>query len=806
MHSMRRACGSALLVALLLAVLAVVSVVASPAKSAKVSPQSPTAHSSVGKARNSTLVSVQVVSRHGTRAPNPVVVKLCPADRANLALYAHLRITLAGLTGTGMGELYELGVFARQQYIERSYPGFLSKFFNDQEVYFRAVGEDRTLQSAAAMGQGMYPAGSAPLGYSTEVPSPIPIYTLPDVYDSLLEVRKQGCKATLARDAAQWDRTEGVKLYKSHQSVLQRLHELCNITDLNDAVVGSGDNYGDAIKDITDAWTFDMIEGFQMQPGINVTSLLEFRTLAVKQLLGRILGTDEQITYLNGELPERMLDNFLFSVWNQGPEHVADFALKMYAYHGHREMIYALAALLGIDFDIEFPALPKGAIPPATTLFFELHYDGPRDAQGNIPNAFEAAGMDNPYHNEEERADPLSDKSLPWELRRRSASDLVRNQAPQHDEPAQIRRQLKQQQEDKKDDDNKDSDKDSDDEKDDKQEDEKPSPSSKSREHRVRPGPLSFKKKSKDAKEGSSLFGSDQLSSGNGAPFDHNGTQTAPSPAESFKYKYLPRAPSSSASASQREEEEGEWRPAPPTTGYFVKALLWHPCADIDKAAEAGGKQKKSSKSNTRSNNGNSHDPSTPDCPATPIAMTAVCDRPAEEGCTLQELSDAIHKRIARTGTWAELCDVEDVRRIMADEQGVEQAAKAAMVDELVEVAAAERPRRHRRPAPPADSRTATKKAAEAPVLAAVSASPSAPVASSSHPLLRGFLILVVLSPLSLLVYAFCVRLRQWDYSPMDSIKRFARGRRATQPASVEVPARGRVAGGDEEESRPFVH
>ncbi len=91
---------------------------------------------------NSTLVCVQVVSRHGTRAPNPVVSKLCPADRANLALYAHLRITLAGLTGTGMAELYDMGVFTRQQYIERTYPGFLSNFFNDQEVYFRGQTEE----------------------------------------------------------------------------------------------------------------------------------------------------------------------------------------------------------------------------------------------------------------------------------------------------------------------------------------------------------------------------------------------------------------------------------------------------------------------------------------------------------------------------------------------------------------------------------------------------------------------------------------------------------------------------------------
>ena len=344
-----------------------------------------------------TLVNVQIVSRHGTRAPNPVVDQICPSDRANLAKYGDLRLTLAGLTGTGQKELYALGVFTRQTYIERAYPHFVSSFFNDEEVYFRAVGEDRTIQSAVCMGQGMYPEGTAAIGYFSDLPSPVPVYTLPDDMDSLLEVRKHDCAARLKKDGAEWDRTEGTKLYEKNEPLIQRMLDMCNITDLNDVIVGSGDNYGDAIKDITDAWTFDMIEGFPPQKGLNYSSLLEFRTMAVTQLLGRIIGTEEQITYMNGQLPERLIDNFNTAIVNQGPKPVSTHHLKMYAYHGHREMMYALGAFLGIDYDIKFSGLPKGAIPPATTLFFELHYIGERDANGSIPNAYEANGMQNPY-------------------------------------------------------------------------------------------------------------------------------------------------------------------------------------------------------------------------------------------------------------------------------------------------------------------------------------------------------------------------------------------------------------------------
>lgn len=310
------------------------------------------------------LLSVTLVSRHGTRAPNPPVSGLCPADLKNIHRYESLRISLAGLTGQGMKELYELGQHAREVYIENMHPGFLADYFDNSQVYFRAVGEDRTIQSAVAMSQSMYPAGTAARGYLTTVPSPVPIYTMPNKLDHLLEVRKAGCKHRLKIDVNKWDQVYGTKLFAREAKSIREIEQICR-TNFTESVPLSGENLGDAIKDITDAWTFDYISGFPFIEGLTEEKLLHYRTFAVEQLIGRILGTDEQITYLNGQLPEVMLSNLQNNLVGRG--------LKFYAYHGHREMLYAVGKFFEIDFNIKFPALPKGAIPPGTSIFFELH-------------------------------------------------------------------------------------------------------------------------------------------------------------------------------------------------------------------------------------------------------------------------------------------------------------------------------------------------------------------------------------------------------------------------------------------------
>jgi len=337
------------------------------------------------------LLGTILLSRHGTRAPNAVTIQLCPANTANLHRYSELDISLEGVTGRGMLQLYQLGQYTRQRYVDS---GFLLPYYSNEQMYIRAVGEDRTLQSAVAWGQALYPAGHAPVGYKADVPSPLPVYTLPDELDTLLENRKAGCHRRLKEDVEEWDSTEGAVMRRQYSALLQQLEQLCGV-NFTSAVDGSGDNYGDAIKDITDNWTFDFIEHFPPLAGLTIEQLLQFRTYAIAQLIGRILGTEEQVTYMNGDLPVSMLRSFqaLIDQREGGRSdkhaHSADIdrevkPLRFIAYHGHREMMYAAAAFFDMRFNITYPALPLGAIPPATSVFFELHSGSKhdKDAEG----------------------------------------------------------------------------------------------------------------------------------------------------------------------------------------------------------------------------------------------------------------------------------------------------------------------------------------------------------------------------------------------------------------------------------------
>jgi hypothetical protein len=77
-----------------------------------------------------------------------------------------------------------------------------------------------------------------------------------------------------------------------------------------------------------------------------------------------------------GSLPQQMIHNFdrLRAAAPSGP--------KMYAYHGHREMLYALSFFYNVSYNLPGPGTPlipefsNGAIPPTTTLLFELHENG----------------------------------------------------------------------------------------------------------------------------------------------------------------------------------------------------------------------------------------------------------------------------------------------------------------------------------------------------------------------------------------------------------------------------------------------
>lgn len=157
-----------------------------------------------------------------------------------------------------MLELYVLGNYTRQRYIVDEGEKFVTRHYDSAHVYVQAVAEDRTIQSAVAWSQGLYPPHSGtPLHYVHNMPAPIPVYMLLDKHDNLLETRKALCKNRLAYDSEMYDNNVNAGVLAEHKELIDQLADICGVPSVETACNGTGDNVGDAIKDITDAMMFD---------------------------------------------------------------------------------------------------------------------------------------------------------------------------------------------------------------------------------------------------------------------------------------------------------------------------------------------------------------------------------------------------------------------------------------------------------------------------------------------------------------------------------------------------------------------
>lgn len=313
------------------------------------------------------LVSVYFASRHGTRAPNPVVETVCPGLRGLLRAFDRMGVAPAGVTGNGLREMYSVGAFARRRYVEEA--GLLSRNWDPRQVFFNAADEPRTLQSASAMGQGMF---RGPRGYSS-MPEPVPVsLNGTKGHDNLGEARKAGCASRLARDTALWDAGPGRAFWSERKGLLDRLSAMCG-SDLRRALEVSGgvEGQNDAVKDVSDAMMFSIREGLRVPFTEDFYGAV--RAAALEQLYGRLISTDAQRVYMAGDFPQAMLAHFKTSVARTNNATSAQDGLKMFGYHGHRELLYALAAFYDVKYNFNGLGFTPGGIPSATTLFFELH-------------------------------------------------------------------------------------------------------------------------------------------------------------------------------------------------------------------------------------------------------------------------------------------------------------------------------------------------------------------------------------------------------------------------------------------------
>jgi hypothetical protein len=94
------------------------------------------------------LVAVQMLSRHGTRAPKEALRDICPAYQN----WVHYDVGAEALTGAGMRQLWTLGRDIRARYTT----GLLTGVWDAREVFVRSSDSPRCMQSAAAFGHGTH--------------------------------------------------------------------------------------------------------------------------------------------------------------------------------------------------------------------------------------------------------------------------------------------------------------------------------------------------------------------------------------------------------------------------------------------------------------------------------------------------------------------------------------------------------------------------------------------------------------------------------------------------------------------------
>ncbi|XP_012263591.2 venom acid phosphatase Acph-1-like [Athalia rosae] len=156
------------------------------------------------------LKLVQVIFRHGDRAPNVENIPLWPLDPyRNETWYPE---GWAGLVNVGKRRAYDLGVFLRERY-----GNWLGDVYLKDEVKFRSSTYDRTMMTAQLVAAGLFPPSEIQRWHPELNWQPIPVFSDPkstaDLYDTRNTCRRlKAMRDELTRtDSHLLQRAEGLK-------------------------------------------------------------------------------------------------------------------------------------------------------------------------------------------------------------------------------------------------------------------------------------------------------------------------------------------------------------------------------------------------------------------------------------------------------------------------------------------------------------------------------------------------------------------------------------------------------------------
>uniref|UniRef100_M4B6P3 Uncharacterized protein n=1 Tax=Hyaloperonospora arabidopsidis (strain Emoy2) TaxID=559515 RepID=M4B6P3_HYAAE len=275
-----------------------------------------------------------------------------------------------------MKQLQAVGEHVRRTYMADEpshHEAFLSRSLNGVnhshfETYFRADAATRCSQSATAVGYGLYPDGTGPLGFPHQ-PVPITMQLLEN--EHAFAAPKGPCKTTEEADLAVYARTRAPELFDEYRDVLQQLGQVCGVEVEDIPNVPGGEDVVLGVKDLADMFAFDRDEGLPLTEGLTIDARQKLEQLAFTNLMERYYSTDRKITYWVGGFGDLLLNTLEGGAVPTAP---SNSEYRYYSYHGHRELLHGLGMMLGWEF--HFEGLPEAlnvtAIHPGTSMFFEL--------------------------------------------------------------------------------------------------------------------------------------------------------------------------------------------------------------------------------------------------------------------------------------------------------------------------------------------------------------------------------------------------------------------------------------------------
>lgn len=310
------------------------------------------------------LLNVFILQRHGNRAPNPSVQKICPsiAGTSDDDILRDFHALPGQLTPAGKDRMRSIGRFLYDHYFGGEDPKMrlpVELGHKDRAKYFTfgATRVQRHHESVALVAEGFFPGGTPP---------DVVIDVDPDDF---LKCPPHACVEANHRDVSEWLAFAGKNFYSPRKPCIREIEKICGHNFTDSDIDFDAANPHPPFQDVVDLLKFRSQSGLSMPPNIHAL-LDQARGIEFQGIMQRLLGTDEQVVYWMGDLPQRLLD-----IFSEPEPHFGVYVTS-------REKLFAAEEYYGFVFNCG-GILPTNDIYPGTSLIFELHRheDGSKSVQ-----------------------------------------------------------------------------------------------------------------------------------------------------------------------------------------------------------------------------------------------------------------------------------------------------------------------------------------------------------------------------------------------------------------------------------------